>query len=89
MTIHKSKGLEYNICYYAGLYNKFNIRDLRDSFMYDKKYGIITPVFNKGLGDTIYKILIKEDYIKEEISEKIRLFYVALTRAKEKMILLC
>jgi len=33
--------------------------------------------------------LLKEDYIKEEISEKIRLFYVALTRAKEKMILVC
>ena len=88
MTIHKSKGLEYNICYYAGLYNKFNIRDLSDSFMYYKNYGIVTPFFNNGIGETIYKFLIKEDYIKEEISEKIRLFYVALTRAKEKMILL-
>ena len=89
MTIHKSKGLEYSICYYAGLYKDFNIRDIQDNFLFDKKYGIVTPYFNNGIGDTIYKDLIKDNYIKEEISEKIRLFYVALTRAKEKMIILC
>ena len=88
MTIHKSKGLEYSICYYAGLYNKFNISDIKDNFLFDKTYGIVTPYFKEGIGDTIYKSLIKENYIKEEISEKIRLFYVALTRAKEKMIIL-
>jgi len=89
MTIHKSKGLEYNICYYAGLYKEFNISDIKDNFLYDKKYGIVTPYYKDGVGDTIYKPLIKENYLKEEISEKIRLFYVALTRAKEKMIILC
>ena len=87
MTIHKSKGLEYHICYYSGLYAKFNIGDLKEKFLYDNKYGIITPYFLEGISNTIYKYLLKEDYIKEEISEKIRLFYVALTRAKEKMIL--
>ncbi len=87
MTIHKSKGLEYSICYYAGLYNKFNIRDISDNFLFDKTYGIVTPFYKNGIGETIYKFLIKENYLKEEISEKIRLFYVALTRAKEKMIL--
>ena len=88
MTIHKSKGLEYNICYYAGLYEKFNINEIKDRFIYDKKYGIITPYYNNGIGETIYKYLINMDYMKEEISERIRLFYVALTRAKEKMIIL-
>ena len=87
MTIHKSKGLEYYICYYSGLYKTFNISDIKEKFTYDNKYGIIVPFFNEGIGDTIYKTLMKENYIKEEISEKIRLFYVALTRAKEKMIL--
>ena len=89
MTIHKSKGLEYNICYYAGLYKEFNISDIKENFLFDKKYGIVTPYYKDGIGDTIYKPLIKENYLKEEISEKIRLFYVALTRAKEKMIILC
>ena len=88
MTIHKSKGLEYHICYYSGLYKTFNISDLKQRFMYDKTYGIITPYFDEGISEIIYKPLIKANYIKEEVSEKIRLFYVALTRAKEKMILL-
>jgi ATP-dependent helicase/nuclease subunit A len=87
MTIHKSKGLEYPLCYYTGLYKKFNISDLKDTFLYDKAYGLIVPYFKEGIGETIYKDLLKDKYLKEEISEKIRLFYVALTRAREKMIL--
>ena len=86
MTIHKSKGLEYHICYFTGLYKQFNISDLKTKFMFDNKYGIIAPCFNNGIKDTMYKYLVKYNYIEEEISEKIRLFYVALTRAKEKMI---
>ncbi len=88
MTIHKSKGLEYPICYYSLLYKEFSFRDLTDSILYNNKYGIIIPYFNDYSKDTIYKILLKNDTKKEEISEKIRLLYVALTRAKEKMILL-
>jgi len=88
MTIHKSKGLEYHICYFSGLYKNFNILDLKERFTYDKEYGIIVPYFKEGIGQTIYKELLRNRYILEEISEKIRLFYVALTRAKEKMILL-
>lgn len=88
MTIHKSKGLEYHICYYSGLYKQFNISDLKDRFMIDNKYGIITPYFNEGINESVIKYLVKYHYIEEEISERIRLFYVALTRAKETMILL-
>lgn len=87
MTIHKSKGLEYHICYYSGLYSKFNTSDLKESFLYDNNYGLIVPYFDNGIRQTIYKDLLKRKYLKEEISEKIRLFYVALTRAKEKMII--
>lgn len=88
MTIHKSKGLEYHICYYSGLYKNFNISDLKERFLFDNKYGIITPYFKEGIHDTIIKYLTKYHYLEEEVSEKIRLFYVALTRAKEKMILI-
>ena len=88
MTIHKSKGLEYPVCYFSGLYKEFNISDLKERFLVDKDYGIIVPYFNEGIGSTIYKELLKQNYLKEEISEKIRLFYVALTRAREKMILI-
>jgi ATP-dependent helicase/nuclease subunit A len=88
MTIHKSKGLEYPICYYSGLSKSFNISDLKDKFLYSKKYGFIAPYFNEGIRENVLKLLMKENYIEEEISEKIRLFYVALTRAKEQMIIL-
>lgn len=86
MTIHTSKGLEFPICYFASLDVKFNMRDMNDRFLYDNKTGIITPYFKEGIGDTILKSLYKERYAMEEVSEKIRLFYVAVTRAKEKMI---
>lgn len=89
MTIHKSKGLEFPICYFAGLTKRFNISDLNDFILYDKEYGILCPYYEEGIRETIVKNLVKEKYLQEEISEKIRLFYVALTRAKEKMIFVC
>ncbi len=88
MTIHSSKGLEFNICYLAGLYSKFNIRDVINKFSYDEDYGIIIPCKDKFIKNTIYHNLSYKNYIKENISERIRLFYVALTRAKEKLIFL-
>ena len=88
MTIHTSKGLEFSVCYFPLLYKEFNLRDLNEKFLFDNKYGIITPYFKEGIGKTIFKYLLKNKYVEEEISEKIRLFYVALTRAKEKIIMI-
>lgn len=87
MTIHKSKGLEFPICYFAGFASKFNLRDLKERIIFDNNYGIILPMVTDFYKDTILKILVKEKTKQEEVSEKIRLFYVALTRAKEKMIM--
>ena len=86
MTIHKSKGLEYPICYFPNLLSKFNTMEAKQKFFFDNTYGIVTPYIDEGIRNTIYKTLFTEKYMKEEIGEKIRLFYVALTRAKEKMI---
>ena len=86
MTIHKSKGLEYNVCYFPGLSSKFNESDTKDKFIFDNKLGIISPYFLDGLDNTFYRELFKYNYKLDENSEKIRLFYVALTRVKEKMI---
>jgi len=88
MSIHASKGLEFPICYYSSLFKKFSTTDLKENFIFDKKYGFIIPIFKEGLADTIYKKLYELNYIKEDISERLRLLYVALTRAKEKIILL-
>ena len=87
---HKSKGLEYNVVYYPCLSYSFNQQDKKGDFLFDKNHGIIMPAFinNRGLRDTIIKELYKYNYDLEDIGEKIRLFYVALTRAKEKMIII-
>lgn len=87
MNIHKSKGLEFPICYFAGFPKSFNISDLKNKFMFDNKYGILTPFYKEGIGETFVKTLVKNNYYLNEVAEKIRLFYVALTRAKEKMIM--
>ena len=86
---HKSKGLEYNIVYYPCLNYKFNTSDKKGKMLFSKKSGIIlsSMIENRGLKDTILKEIFKYDFDLADIGEKIRLFYVALTRAKEKMIL--
>ena len=87
MTIHASKGLEYPICYFSGLYKEFNIRELNDKLYFSKKYGFVMPYYEKGLKTCFLKRLLRNDYLNEEVSEKLRLFYVALTRTREKMII--
>ncbi len=90
LSIHKSKGLEYAFCYFADLDHNFNTKELREKFISDLRYGIIAPLQNEGEDDSnsILKVLFTAKFKREEISEKIRLFYVALTRAREKFTIL-
>ena len=87
MNIHKSKGLEFPICYFAGLYKSFSKQDLKGDIIYEPNMPLYVPTFNEGIKENIVKLIIKEKMKTLDISEKIRLFYVALTRAKEKMIM--
>ncbi len=89
MNIHKSKGLEFSLCYFSGFYKTFNLEEIKDKFTFDKSYGLIVPFFKEGVDDTILFSLLKSKYLRESISEKIRLLYVALTRAKEKIMIVC
>lgn len=86
LTIHKSKGLEYPVCYFADLDHNFNTSELKDKFIFDKNLGLILAADNEE-DESILKTIYKDRFNREEISEKIRLFYVALTRAREKMII--
>lgn len=90
-NIHQSKGLEYGICYYPLLTVGFNRQDIKEGIIFDKDVGLIIPsmIKDKGLKQTINKDIYKERYYKDDLSERIRLLYVALTRAKEKAILVC
>ena len=88
MTIHNSKGLEFPICYFIGFKNSFNIDDIKDSFIVTNT-GIIIPFIQDNIKyHNIEWFAYKDQFLAEEVSEKIRLLYVALTRAKEKMIIL-
>ena len=83
MTIHGSKGLEYPFCYFADLDHRFNDRDIKDKFLLTDIYGIIVNDEDNNLLKDLYRY----HFMKSEISERLRLFYVALTRAREKAII--
>lgn len=84
MSIHKSKGLEFPICYFCLLASKFNESDLNKDVGFNKESGFYTKINDVSVinESTMLNMQIKD------ISEKIRLFYVALTRTREKMIIL-
>lgn len=88
MTIHKSKGLEFPIVYFINNDKEFNKSEYKDKLIYDNKYGFIAPFYLNGEGKNINFLLMKENNKVSMISEKIRLLYVALTRAREQMIVL-
>ncbi|MDP3130161.1 MAG: UvrD-helicase domain-containing protein, partial [Bacillota bacterium] len=88
MTMHKAKGLEFPFCLYPGLSKRFNRADTRGFFLFDRRFGLITKAFDAGFKDTFVHALYREALDRDLISERIRLFYVALTRAREKQFLL-
>ena len=97
MTIHKSKGLEFPIVFVCNLHVKFNKMDTRERLVIDKKNGFaIKPRIKKTIDDIegiiveydlSYRDLINKYSLKEMINEEMRILYVALTRAKYKLIL--
>jgi len=90
MTIHKSKGLEFPVCFVAGLSKNFHRRDLSGALLLHADMGI-------GMEYRSSKTRVKRRTLKqkniadrmktEEMGEELRVLYVALTRAKEKLIL--
>lgn len=90
MTIHSSKGLEFPIVFVAGLSRQFNMMDLHQSYLFDKELGFGSKLVNPKLRisyPTLLQQTIKRKMKKESMAEEMRVLYVALTRAKEKLIL--
>ena len=88
MTIHKSKGLEFAYCFFPLLGSSFNDADQKAETGLDSDYGIYIPFSEDGKSNTIIKPLVANKIKLLDISERIRLLYVALTRAREKMFLI-
>ena len=90
-NFHQSKGLEYTICYFPLLSKGFNKQDKNTSVVFSKDVGLSIPTMikDKGLKQTIRKEIFNYQYDVDDIGEKIRMLYVALTRTREKAILVC
>ena len=90
MTIHKSKGLEFPVVIIAGMDKKRNIRSETETVRMSEKMGIGIDIINEELKykyPSIYKEIINLEKTKEEKEEEFRILYVAMTRAKEKLIM--
>ena len=90
MSIHKSKGLEFPIVFTAGLGKQFNKQDTRGKLLIDAELGIGTDYLDceKRLkGPTLKKNVMKRQMELEALGEELRVLYVAMTRAREKLIL--
>ena len=88
INIHGSKGLEYGIVYFPGLSKQFNDSDSKSSFMLSDLYGLVIPAAVSTKNTSLFNHLTREEKRHADFEEKIRLLYVALTRTKEKIILL-
>ena len=91
MTIHSSKGLEFPFVIYSGLSKKYNEKDLTQPVILNQQYGLGMDYYDTDK-EMVYPSLSSAAYRainrKEHISEEMRLIYVALTRAKEQLILI-
>lgn len=86
MSIHASKGLEFPLVYIPDIANKVQLSDL-GAFSFSEKRGLVLPLLDGGEAYNIFHELVKNDESQAAISERMRLFYVALTRACEKLII--
>ncbi len=90
MSIHKSKGLEFPIVFLSCMGKQFNFKDLNDNIILHQDLGFGPKYINtekKIEYTTLAKEAIKLQSKVETLSEEMRVLYVALTRAKEKIII--
>ncbi len=90
MSVHKSKGLEFPVVIVAGLGKKFNFTGLNSSVLLHRELGLGPQMVDpekRITYPTIAKLAVREKLKAEWLAEEMRLLYVAMTRAKEKLIL--
>ena len=90
MSIHKSKGLEFPVVFLSGTGKQFNMQDLNNKILLHPEIGIGVKYIDYDRQieyDTLSKQALKNQIMLETLSEEMRVLYVALTRAKEKLII--
>ncbi len=91
MSIHKSKGLEFPVVICAGLGKQFNLQDINKDVLLHKDLGLgpkYIDIDKRVYGKTLPKIAIGNKMKLESLSEELRILYVALTRAVDRLLLL-
>ncbi len=89
-TFHGSKGLQYPVCILANLGTQFNEIDIRQNIIFDENCGMGISFFDYGVDEKVKNIgydAISEYKKLKNIEEKMRLLYVGMTRAEEKLVL--
>ena len=92
MSIHKSKGLEFPVVFVSDLGKQFNLNDAKGTFLYHQEVGIGPQLVERSKAgrqqyQTLPWKLIQRRITAESKAEEMRVLYVAMTRAKEKLIL--
>jgi len=88
MTMHTSKGLEYPVVFLCGCEKRFNTKSLEENLLFHRKFPCSSRQFNPVTADNdsgILREVAKLEIQAEEAEESIRLLYVALTRARERL----
>lgn len=89
MTIHKSKGLEFPVCFIGSCEKKYSDMSLREDLLIANESGIgIRNNTGKAKFNTLPRLSASLEIKKAERSEELRVLYVALTRPKEKLVIL-
>lgn len=90
MSIHQSKGLQFKAVFLSSLQKNFNKQDLRESILLDEELGMASPYLDQETRikyPSLQLSAIKEKMEEENQAEELRLLYVAMTRAEEKLIM--
>ena len=90
MSIHQSKGLQFKVVFLSSLQKNFNKQDLRESILLDEELGMASPYLDQETRikyPSLQLSAIKEKMEEENQAEELRLLYVAMTRAEEKLIM--
>lgn len=90
MSIHKSKGLQFPVVFLSGMSRKFNTRSLNEAVLVDAELGIgcdYVDLENKVKIPSLKRAAIRKKLETDQLGEELRVLYVAMTRAEEKLIL--
>ena len=92
MTIHRSKGLEFPVCILMNCSGPFNGEEYNNNYIYHNEYGMATVRRDSASFiqyDTVPKRVLNVKVRETNVNEELRILYVAMTRAKEKLIAVC